>query len=94
MGRLVACGCIKGVRLLELARNARRLFEASKDRNPDKAAAPQFPGFELLVEERGADNGPSQIWLPFLDTYRTMCLAPPPEFMRLLEQAGGLPIVA
>jgi len=32
--------------------------------------------------------------LPFLDTYRTMCLAPQPEFLRLLEQAGDLPIAA
>jgi hypothetical protein len=24
-------------------------------------------------------------WLPFLDTYRTMCLAPEPDFRRLLE---------
>jgi len=24
-------------------------------------------------------------WLPFLDTYRTMCLAPQPEFRHLLE---------
>jgi hypothetical protein len=39
-------------------------------------------------------NGFSQIWLPFLDTYRTMCLAPQPEFRRLLEQARDLPIAA
>jgi hypothetical protein len=24
-------------------------------------------------------------WLPFLDTYRTMCLAPEPQFQRVLE---------
>ena len=42
----------------------------------------------------GIANGPSQIWLPFLDTYRTMCLAPQPEFLRLLEQARNLPIAA
>jgi hypothetical protein len=24
-------------------------------------------------------------WLPFLDTYRTMCLAPEPVFRRILE---------
>jgi hypothetical protein len=42
----------------------------------------------------GITNGTSQIWLPFLDTYRTMCLAPQPEFRRLLEQARDLPIAA
>jgi len=25
-------------------------------------------------------------WLPFLKTYRTMCLAPKPEFRRVLEE--------
>jgi len=25
-------------------------------------------------------------WLPFLDTYRTMCIAPDPEFQRLLQR--------
>ena len=39
-------------------------------------------------------NGPPRIWLPFLDTYRTMCLAPQPEFRQLLEQARDLPIAA
>jgi hypothetical protein len=24
-------------------------------------------------------------WLPFLDTYRTMCVAPEPDFLRLLD---------
>src|SRR6266481_2481173 len=32
--------------------------------------------------------------LPFLDTFRTICLAPQPEFRRLLEQARDLPIAA
>jgi hypothetical protein len=25
-------------------------------------------------------------WLPFLNTYRTMCLAPEPPFRRVLEE--------
>ena len=33
-------------------------------------------------------------WLPFLDTYRTMCLAPEPDFRRLIEEARELPIAA
>jgi hypothetical protein len=31
----------------------------------------------------------SEIWLPFLDTYRTMCLAPGPEFRALLLEVRG-----
>jgi len=32
-------------------------------------------------------------WLPFLNTYRTMCTAPGPEFGRVLEQVreAGIP---
>lgn len=29
-------------------------------------------------------------WLPFLDTYRTMCLAPPLEFWQVLEEVREL----
>jgi hypothetical protein len=29
-------------------------------------------------------------WLPFLDTYRTMCFAPSPEFRRVLEEIRAL----
>ena len=32
-----------------------------------------------------ADAGKRE-WLPFLDTYRTMCLAPQPEFRGVLEE--------
>jgi hypothetical protein len=41
-----------------------------------------------------AGKKPSEIkvsfsdWLPFLDTYRTMCMAPDPHFQRLLEEVG------
>jgi hypothetical protein len=29
-------------------------------------------------------------WLPFLDTYRTICVEPPPEFQRLFEKVRVL----
>lgn len=35
---------------------------------------------------RRARNGGS----PFLDTYRTLCFAPPPEFERVLEKVRAL----
>jgi hypothetical protein len=109
----------EGVRLLELARNARRLFERQEPR--EKRRLLNFlvsncscksgeltvtlrQPFDLLAETTLAlekkkavgdtAGGPSQIWLPFLDTYRTMCLVPKPEFRRLLEQARDLPIAA
>jgi hypothetical protein len=33
-------------------------------------------------------------WLPFLDTYRTMCVAPEPDFLRMLEEVRGMRIAA
>jgi hypothetical protein len=34
------------------------------------------------------------IWLPFLDTYRTMCLAPQPDFRRVLEDVRAMQLAA
>ena len=34
--------------------------------------------------------GGLKAWLPFLNTYRTMCVAPAPEFQRLLDQVSHL----
>jgi hypothetical protein len=33
-------------------------------------------------------------WLPFLDTYRTMCLAPQPDFRRVLEDVRAMQLAA
>jgi hypothetical protein len=33
-------------------------------------------------------------WLPFLDTYRTMCLAPQPDFKRVLEDVRAMQLAA
>ena len=30
------------------------------------------------------------VWLPFLNTYRTMCRAPEPNFRQILEDVRGL----
>jgi len=46
------------------------------------------------AEAETAKSAKTEIWLPFLDTYRTMCLAPNPEFRQLLEQARDLPTAA
>ena len=46
------------------------------------------------AEAETAKSAKTEIWLPFLDTYRTMCLAPNPEFRRLLEQVRDLPTAA
>jgi hypothetical protein len=49
------------------------------------------------------DAGPKKIkmlkavaawWLPFLDTYRTMCRAPEPAFRRILEDIWELGFAA
>ena len=39
-------------------------------------------------------NGLSDIWLPFVDTYRTMCRAPEPGFKRVLEGVRDMRLAA
>jgi hypothetical protein len=33
-------------------------------------------------------------WLPFLNVYRTMCVAPTPSFRRLLDEIGEMRLAA
>jgi site-specific DNA recombinase len=41
-----------------------------------------------------AKSGKTEIWLPFLDTYRSMCIAPSPDFLEALEEIGSLWLAA
>jgi hypothetical protein len=46
----------------------------------------------IAMQSAAADevnSAKSEIWLPFLDTYRTMCLAPQIDFRRVLEQVNS-----
>jgi hypothetical protein len=45
--------------------------------------------FDLMV-----DRADHTSWLPFLDTYRTMCLAPQPDFRRVLEDVRAMQLAA
>jgi hypothetical protein len=50
-----------------------------------------------LTMNRADETGKSvenEIWLPFLDTYRTMCLAPKPDFRRVLEDVRAMQLAA
>ena len=52
--------------------------------------------FDLIAEttaiaagqeaSKTANSAKNEIWLPFLNTYRTLCLAPDPAFLRILQQ--------
>ena len=37
-----------------------------------------------------AKSAKTEIWLPFLNTYRTMCLTPTPVFRRLFEDVRDI----
>jgi hypothetical protein len=105
----------EGVALLDLARNAQRLFAMQEPREKrrllnfvlsnctwedgDVVATFREP-FDLLAqtatnsaqlgtgeESKSAKN---EIWLPFLDTYRTMCRTPEPNFRQILEDVRAL----
>jgi hypothetical protein len=45
--------------------------------------------FDLMVNRANHTS-----WLPFLDTYRTMCLAPQPEFREILEHVRSMQLAA
>jgi hypothetical protein len=56
-------------------------------RRPKRPASP--------VQDVGLAAKKEKGWLPFLDTYRTMCIAPPPPgFQRLLQSIEHLAIAA
>jgi site-specific DNA recombinase len=101
----------EGVQILELARNAQRLFERQEPRQKRRllnfvlsnctwedgeVVATFRQPFDLLAETTAIAARSavatiptltkSEIWPPFLDTYRTMCLAPDPPFRRVLEE--------
>jgi hypothetical protein len=105
----------EGVRILELAQNAQRLFAKQEPREKrrllnfvlsnctwehgDVIATFRQP-FDLLAEtavtaaraaaDHGAKSSKTEIWLPFLDTYRTLCMAPDPNFRHILEGVRSL----
>ena len=109
----------EGVQLLELARNAQRLFEHQDARekrrllnfvlsnctwDDGEVVATFRQPFDLLAEtaaiaahsaiDNGANSAKNEIWLPFVDTFRTMCLAPKPELRRLLDDVRDLRLAA
>jgi len=47
-----------------------------------------------LEADETAKSAKNEIWLPFLDTYRTMCLAPKPDFRRVLEDVRAMQLAA
>ena len=51
------------------------------------------PPYSLIhrqIETENTQRCREVLWLPFLDTYRTMCLAPQPDFRRVLEDVGAM----
>jgi hypothetical protein len=107
------------VRLLELAKNARQLFDQQEPREQRRLlnfvvsncswkdghlTVRYRQPFDLLVDTAenaqglAAAEGPeiakTEIWLPFLDTYRMLCLAPAPPLKLLLEQVKTLASMA
>jgi len=49
---------------------------------------PGTADFQPFPTERGVS------WLPFLNAYRTMCLAPEPDFRRVLEEIRDMRLAA
>jgi hypothetical protein len=90
--------------LISVASRAAELFERSKTEQKRELLAFVFSNlrlrgkklefslrspFDLMVNR--ADHSS---WLPFLNTYRTMCLSPDVAFLEVIEQVGALRIAA
>ena len=45
----------------------------------------------LSVTQEESQGRPMENWLPVVDTFRTLCLAAPPEIKRLFENLQSLP---
>ncbi len=89
------------------ARAKRRLLNflvsSGSWRDGELTAALRQP-FDLIAETTAIDarrkaagvasNGLSEIWLPYVDTYRTMCRTPEPEFKRVLEDVRDMRLAA
>jgi hypothetical protein len=64
---------------------------AARDANADNpaektGAVAKCPDNRAVLSRLHILRGEDRIgWLPFLDTYRTMCCAPEPAFRRILE---------
>jgi hypothetical protein len=50
--------------------------------------------FPATAETENAASYQGGAWLPFLNTYRTMCLAPQPDFRRVLENVQAMQLAA
>ena len=105
------CYLDEGMRLLELAQSAQRLFakqEPNEQRRmlnfvlsnstwqSEELSVTFRQPFDLIAqtatsgqgaEAGGSGNPPScRSWWAFLDTYRTLCLAPSPEIRKIFEE--------
>jgi hypothetical protein len=90
--------------LISVASRAAEIFECSKTEQKRQLIAFVFSNlrlkgkklefslrspFDLMVNRANYTS-----WLPFLDTYRTMCLAPQPDFRRVLEDVRAMQLAA
>ena len=53
-----------------------------------------FVAIPAIAENKNTRRYWEDFWLPFLDTYRTMCLAPQPAFKRVLEDVRAMQLAA
>ena len=63
-------------------------------RQPFDMLAETVTAAARLEADKTARTAKNEIWLPFLDTYRTMCLAPQDNFRRVLEEVREMRLAA
>src|SRR5437870_10635249 len=72
-------------RLPKSQRNYVDALDAEK--RPSEAIAEVVEAAQVPEWDGNAGEG----WLPIVDTFRTLCLAPPPEIKRMFENLQSLP---
>lgn len=67
-------------------RHQARGFDQHQRRTRCKRSREDAEEDHQAAEENVKRSGHGESWLPFLNAYRTMCLAPEPDFRRVLEE--------
>jgi hypothetical protein len=70
-------------------------FNAPASLNTQPSVEPGRQGDASGIHaSRQSDQKRTEGWLPFLNIYRTMCLAPEPDFQRVLEEIRDMRLAA
>jgi hypothetical protein len=74
--------------------SSRKRYDAEDYQAQRGNAIPELVSSRSTNETENTRSCQGGVWLPFLDTYRTMCLAPQPDFRRVLAGVLAMELAA